>query len=90
MRGIPDVAAVGDPVTGIAVVTGDAGRGYTISAHECERAPVGRDHRPRRPVREAPPGLRGPGQRAGQGWDPVTGWGSPDAQFLLPLLARYA
>jgi subtilase family serine protease len=25
---------------------------------------------------------------AGPGWDPVTGWGSPDAQALVPLLAR--
>ncbi len=25
---------------------------------------------------------------AGPGWDPVTGWGSPDAQLLVPLLAR--
>jgi subtilase family serine protease len=25
---------------------------------------------------------------AGPGWDPVTGWGSPDAQTLIPLLAR--
>jgi subtilase family serine protease len=25
---------------------------------------------------------------AGPGWDPVTGWGSPDAQALIPLLAR--
>ncbi len=25
---------------------------------------------------------------AGPGWDPVTGWGSPDAQVLVPLLAR--
>jgi subtilase family serine protease len=23
-------------------------------------------------------------------WDPVTGWGSPNAQVLIPLLARYA
>jgi hypothetical protein len=30
------------------------------------------------------------GYRAGPGWDPVTGWGSPDAQVLVPLLARYA
>jgi subtilase family serine protease len=29
------------------------------------------------------------GYRAGPGWDPVTGWGSPDAQLLIPLLARY-
>jgi subtilase family serine protease len=30
------------------------------------------------------------GYRAGPGWDPVTGLGSPDAQELIPLLARYA
>jgi subtilase family serine protease len=28
------------------------------------------------------------GYRAGPGWDPVTGWGTPDAQVLVPLLAR--
>ena len=30
------------------------------------------------------------GYHAHAGWDPVTGWGSPDAQYLIPLLARYA
>jgi len=30
------------------------------------------------------------GYRAGPGWDPVTGLGSPDAQVLIPLLARSA
>jgi subtilase family serine protease len=30
------------------------------------------------------------GYTAEPGWDPVTGWGSPDAQVLVPLLARYA
>jgi subtilase family serine protease len=30
------------------------------------------------------------GYRASPGWDPVTGWGSPNAQVLIPLLARYA
>ena len=29
------------------------------------------------------------GYRAVRGWDPVTGWGSPRAQVLVPLLARY-
>jgi subtilase family serine protease len=29
------------------------------------------------------------GYPAAPGWDPVTGWGSPDAQALIPLLARY-
>jgi subtilase family serine protease len=28
------------------------------------------------------------GYTAGPGWDPVTGWGSPDARYLVPLLAR--
>jgi subtilase family serine protease len=30
------------------------------------------------------------GYRAAPGWDPVTGWGSPNARTLIPLLARYA
>jgi hypothetical protein len=30
------------------------------------------------------------GYRAAPGWDPVTGWGSPNAQELVPLPARYA
>ena len=30
-----------------------------------------------------------PGYQASPGWDPVTGWGSPDTQALIPLLARY-
>ena len=29
------------------------------------------------------------GYSASPGWDPVTGWGSPDAQALIPLLVRY-
>jgi subtilase family serine protease len=28
------------------------------------------------------------GYTAGRGWDPVTGWGTPNAQVLVPLLAR--
>jgi hypothetical protein len=27
------------------------------------------------------------GYQAAPGWDPATGWGSPDAQVLVPLLA---
>jgi subtilase family serine protease len=30
------------------------------------------------------------GYAATTGWDPVTGWGTPNAQALVPLLARYA
>ena len=29
------------------------------------------------------------GYRAAPGWDPATGWGSPNAHVLVPLLARY-
>ncbi len=35
------------------------------------------------------PGAAITGYKAGPGWDPVTGWGSPDAGVLVPLLARY-
>ncbi len=28
------------------------------------------------------------GYQAARGWDPVTGWGTPNAQALIPLLAR--
>jgi subtilase family serine protease len=34
------------------------------------------------------PGQTLAGYTAGPGWDPVTGWGSPDAEVLIPLLAR--
>jgi subtilase family serine protease len=30
------------------------------------------------------------GYQAAPGWDPVTGWGSPNAQVLIPLIARSA
>jgi len=30
------------------------------------------------------------GYQAGPGWDPVTGWGTPIAEVLIPLLASYA
>jgi subtilase family serine protease len=29
------------------------------------------------------------GYPAARGWDPVTGWGTPNAQVLIPLLARF-
>jgi subtilase family serine protease len=35
------------------------------------------------------PGAAITGYHAGPGWDPVTGWGSPNASVLVPLLARY-
>jgi subtilase family serine protease len=30
------------------------------------------------------------GYQAGPGWDAVTGWGSPNAQVLVPLISSYA
>jgi xanthomonalisin len=30
------------------------------------------------------------GYSAAPGWDPVTGWGTPNAHVLIPLLARLA
>src|SRR5437868_7045843 len=127
MRGIPDVAADGDSVTGIAVITSNAGGGYTLSGHAgtSASAPLWAgiialaDQYAQRHLGFVNPAIyriaRGPqyhqafhdvtagpsntaefppttitGYRAGPGWDPVTGWGSPDAQVLVPLLARYA
>jgi subtilase family serine protease len=126
MRGVPDVAADGDPVTGIAVITSTAGGGYTISGHAgtSASAPLWAgiialaDQYAKRHLGFVNPAIyqiaRSPqyhqafhdvtagnsntvefppttitGYRAGPGWDPVTGWGSPDAQVLIPLLARY-
>jgi subtilase family serine protease len=127
MRGVPDVAADGDPVTGIAVITSNAGGGYTISGHAgtSASAPLWAgiialaDQYAKRHLGFVNPAIyqiaRSPqyhqafhditagnsntadfppttitGYRAGPGWDPVTGWGSPDARVLVPLLARYA
>ena len=36
------------------------------------------------------PALTITGYPAAPGWDPVTGWGSPNAQALVPLLTHYA
>ena len=41
-------------------------------------------------TRRYSPATRSEGYRAEPGWDPVTGWGTPNAQALIPLLARYA
>ena len=34
------------------------------------------------------PGRRTVGYRARPGWDPVTGWRTPNAEVLVPLLAK--
>jgi len=127
MRGIPDVAADGDSVTGIAVITSNAGGGYTLSGHAgtsasaplwagiialadqyahrhlglvnpaiYQIARTSQYHQAFHDVTAGPsntaefPPTTITGYRAGPGWDPVTGWGSPDAHVLVPLLARYA
>jgi subtilase family serine protease len=127
MRGIPDVAADGDPVTGIAVITSNVGGGYTISGHAGTSASaplwagiialadqyaqrhlglinpaiyrIARSSQYHQAFHDVTSGNSNTaefppttitGYRAGPGWDPVTGWGSPDAQILVPLLARYA
>jgi subtilase family serine protease len=127
MRGIPDVAADGDAVTGIAVITGNAGGGYTLSGHAGTSASaplwagiialadqyaqrhlgfvnpaiyqIARSSQYQQAFHDVTAGNSNTaefppttitGYRAGPGWDPVTGWGSPDAQVLIPLLAQYA
>jgi subtilase family serine protease len=126
MRGVPDVAADGNPHTGFPVVTSSAGGGYTISGHAGTSAAaptwagiialadqyakrhlgfvnpaiyqVARSSQYHQAFHditmgnntaEFPPETIA-GYRAGPGWDPVTGWGSPSAEALVPLLARYA
>ena len=127
MRGVPDVAADGDPVTGIAVITGNPGGGYAVSGHAGTSASaplwagiialadqyarrhlgfvnpalyrIARSSQYHRAFHDVTAGSSNAaefphatiaGYRAAPGWDPVTGWGSPDAQVLVPLLARYA
>ena len=127
MRGVPDVAADGDPVTGIAVITGNPGGGYAVSGHAGTSASaplwagiialadqyagrhlgfvnpalyrIARGSQYHRAFHDVTVGSSNTaefphgtitGYRAVPGWDPVTGWGSPDAQVLVPLLARYA
>jgi subtilase family serine protease len=126
MRGIPDVAADGDPATGIAVITSNADGGYTLSGHAGTSASaplwagiialadqyahrhlgfvnpavyqIARSSQYHQAFHDITAGSSNTaefppttitGYRAAPGWDPVTGWGSPDAQVLIPLLARY-
>ncbi len=127
MRGLPDVAADGDSVTGIALITANADGGYTLSGHagtsasaplwaglialadqyahrhlgfvdpaiyQIARSP--QYHQAFHDITAGPsntaefPPTTITGYRPAPGWDPVTGWGSPDAQVLIPLLTRYA
>jgi subtilase family serine protease len=129
MRGVPDVAADGDPSphSGLPVVTSNPGGGYTVSEHggTSASAPIWAgiialaDQYAKRHLGFVDPAIyriaRGAhyhqafhditagsantarfphgtiaGYRARRGWDPTTGWGSPNAEVLVPLLASSA
>jgi subtilase family serine protease len=117
-RGVPDVAADADPMSGLALFTGSSSPSLVAAQGTSAGAPfwagiialadqyAGRDLGfvnpaiyaiARRPSYDAAfhDITRGDntissgvlGYEAGPGWDPVTGWGSPVASVLVPLLA---
>jgi subtilase family serine protease len=124
MRGMPDVAADADSVTGMALAISAPGGGYEFfgAGGTSAAAPFWAglialaDQEAGHPLGFVNPAIyriaQGPlyhkafhdittgnntvilngitvtGYQAGPGWDPVTGWGTPDAQVLIPLLAR--
>jgi subtilase family serine protease len=124
-RGVPDVAAIASPHTGMAVVTSTGGGSYSIEGHggTSASAPlwaglvaladqysgrhlgevnpaiyeIGRSdlyHRAFHDITSGDNTVSFPprtieGYRAKPDWDAVTGWGSPNASVLVPLLARY-
>jgi subtilase family serine protease len=123
MRGMPDVAADADSVTGMALAISAPGGGYEFAGAGGTSAAAPfwaglialADQEAGHPLGFVNPAVyqiaRGPlyhkafhdittgnntvvlngvtvaGYEAGPGWDPVTGWGTPDAQVLIPLLA---
>ncbi len=122
-RGVPDVAAIASPHTGMAVITSTGRGNYTIEGHggTSASAPlwaglialadqcaghhlgsvnsaiyrIGRGpqyHKAFHDVTSGDNTVSFPpetitGYQAKAGWDPVTGWGSPEASVLVPLLA---
>ena len=72
-RGVPDVSADADPALAPAVVL-TIGRKYAVR-------PAGGT--PAAAIRAGLIAL------AAADWNPVTGWGSPNAPVLIPLLVRY-
>jgi subtilase family serine protease len=121
-RGVPDVAADANNLTGMALAFGDGG---TVPAQGTSAAtplwaavialadqeaghPLGfvnpaiyriarggAYHRAFHDVVTGDNSVMLPsrvvvGYQAGPGWDPATGWGSPNAQALVPLLAQSA
>jgi len=122
-RGVPDVAAIASPHTGMAVITSTRGGNYTVEGHggTSASAPlwaglialadqyaghhlgpvnsaiywIGSGPQYYKAFHDVTSGdntVSFPpetitGYQAKAGWDPVTGWGSPDASVLVPLLA---
>ncbi|HTI14997.1 MAG TPA: S53 family peptidase [Dictyobacter sp.] len=112
-RGVPDVAADADPLTGLAMVMGNS---WTLAGGTSASAPVWAalaaiaNQMAGHPLGFINPGLyalaNSPGYEqdfhdvtqgnntngevkgypAVKGWDPVTGLGTPDAQYLIPNL----
>ena len=73
-RGVPDVAAIACPNTGVAVVTSTGSGSYSDRGprrHQRQRPPVGRARSARRPVRRAPPRLRELGHLPDRRWPAV-------------------
>jgi subtilase family serine protease len=127
-RGVPDVAADGSGVTGMALAFRAPGGGYELigaggtsagapfwtgvialadqeaghplgfvnpAIYRIARSPLYREAfhdittgNNTVALTSSSPPVTITGYRAGPGWDPVTGWGTPDAQVLIPLLAR--
>jgi subtilase family serine protease len=128
MRGVPDVAADADGITGLAVVLGYGQGGYTVEGASGTSAgapfwgalialadqeagrdlgfvnptiyKVGRSAEYHRAFHEISSGTNTTvittggiattytGYQAVRGWNPATGWGSPVASALVPLLAH--
>jgi subtilase family serine protease len=123
-RGVPDVAADADPVTGLALVTSDGSQKYSLKGASGTSAAtpfwsalialadqeagrhlgfvnagiyrIGLSASYHSAFHDVTTGDNSvivsskliTGYQALSGWDPVTGWGSPNAQVLVPLLAH--
>jgi subtilase family serine protease len=123
-RGVPDVAADADPVTGMALVTSEGGNKYSLEGAGGTSAATPfwaalialADQEAGRHLGFVNAGIYRiglspsyhsafhdvtignnsvivssrliTGNQALPGWDSVTGWGSPNAQMLVPLLAK--
>ena len=96
-RGVPDVVANNDPASAMALVFGDGTLGPASDANAATPLWAGvialADQQSGRPLGFINPAIyqiaRGPAYDQAF-HDVVTGWGSPDALYLVPLLAHAA